>query len=34
MTPINTNSGDDNFYQFIVTNYSGSARFYQILLQP
>jgi hypothetical protein len=33
-TPINTNSGDGNYYQFIVTNYSGSARFYQIRLQP
>ncbi len=33
-TPINTNSGDGNEYQFIVTNYSGSARFYQIRLQP
>jgi hypothetical protein len=33
-TPINTNSGDGNYYQFIVTNYSGNARFYQIRLQP
>jgi hypothetical protein len=33
-TPINTNSGDGNEFQFIDTNYSGNARFYQILLQP
>jgi hypothetical protein len=33
-TPINTNSGDGNDYQFIVTNLSGSTRFYQIQLQP
>jgi hypothetical protein len=33
-TAINTNSGDGNEYQFIVTNISGTARFYQILLQP
>jgi hypothetical protein len=33
-TAINTNSGDGNEYQFIVTNFSGKARFYQILLQP
>jgi hypothetical protein len=33
-TPINTNNGDGNEYQFIVTNYSGSARFYRIQLQP
>jgi sugar lactone lactonase YvrE len=33
-TAINTNSGDGNEYQIIVTNFSGNARFYQILLQP
>jgi len=33
-TAINTNSGDGNEYQVIVTNFSGNARFYQILLQP
>jgi len=33
-TTINTNSGDGNEYQIIVTNMSGNARFYQILLQP
>jgi hypothetical protein len=33
-TTINTNSGDGNEYQIIVTNVSGNARFYQILLQP
>jgi hypothetical protein len=33
-TPINSNIGDGNEYQFIVTNYSGGARFYQIQLQP
>jgi sugar lactone lactonase YvrE len=33
-TPINTNSGDGNPYQCIVTNISGNAHFYQILLQP
>jgi len=31
---INSNIGDGNEYQFIVTNYSGGARFYQIQLQP
>jgi len=33
-TPINSNTGDGNEYQFIVTNYSGGARFYQIEIQP
>jgi hypothetical protein len=33
-TLINSNIGDGNEYQFIVTNYSGGARFYQIQLQP
>jgi hypothetical protein len=33
-TSINTNSGDGNEYQCIVTNLSGNAHFYQILLQP
>jgi len=33
-TPLNTNSGDGNPYQCIVTNLSGNARFFQILLQP
>jgi len=33
-TAINTNSGDGNEYQLIVTNISGNSRFYQILLQP
>jgi hypothetical protein len=33
-TAINTNSGDGNEYQVVVTNFSGNARFYQILLQP
>jgi hypothetical protein len=33
-TAINTNSGDGNEYQINVTNISGAARFYQILLQP
>jgi hypothetical protein len=33
-TAINTNTGDGNEYQIIVTNISGNARFYQLLLQP
>ena len=33
-TAISTNSGDGNEYQVIITNFSGNARFYQILLQP
>jgi sugar lactone lactonase YvrE len=33
-TAINTNFGDGNYYQFIQTNYSGPARFYQLRLQP
>jgi hypothetical protein len=33
-TAINTNSGDGNYYQLLITNYSGNSRFYQILLQP
>jgi len=33
-TAVNTNSGDGNYYQLLITNYSGSARFYQIRLQP
>jgi hypothetical protein len=32
--PVNTNSGDGNYYQLLITNYSGNARFYQIRLQP
>jgi hypothetical protein len=31
---INTNSGDGNYYQLLITNYSGESRFYKILLQP
>jgi len=33
-TIINTNSGDGNYYQLLITNYSGNSRFFQILLQP
>jgi hypothetical protein len=33
-TSINTNSGDGNEYQIIITNMSGVSRFYQLLLQP
>jgi len=33
-TPINSNTGDGNVYQFTDTNYSGGARFYQIEIQP
>jgi hypothetical protein len=33
-TAINTNAGDGNYYQLLLTNYTGNARFYQILLQP
>ena len=33
-TTINTNTGDGNFYQCIVSNMSGNACFYQIHLQP
>jgi hypothetical protein len=34
-TPVNTNLGDGNNFQVILTNYMGSARFYRIqLLQP
>ena len=33
-TAINTNAGDGNYYQLLITNYSGNSRFYQILLQP
>jgi hypothetical protein len=33
-TAINTNAGDGNYYQLLITNYSGNACFYQILLQP
>jgi hypothetical protein len=33
-TPINTNSGDGNNYQCIITNMGGNARFYQIHIQP
>ena len=33
-TAINTNSGDGNYYQLLITNFNGNARFYQILLQP
>jgi hypothetical protein len=32
--PINTNSGDGNNYQCVVTNMGGNACFYQIHLQP
>jgi hypothetical protein len=31
---INTNTGDGNNYQFIVTNYSGPSRFYHIQVLP
>jgi hypothetical protein len=31
---INTNVGDGNYYQFVQTNYSGAARFYQLRLEP
>jgi sugar lactone lactonase YvrE len=31
---INTNSGDGNEYQFVITNAGSAPRFYQILLQP
>jgi hypothetical protein len=33
-TAINTNAGDGNYYQLLITNYSGPSRFYHILLQP
>jgi hypothetical protein len=33
-TPINSNAGDGNEYQFIDTNFGGGARFYQIEIQP
>ncbi|HEY3860799.1 MAG TPA: chitobiase/beta-hexosaminidase C-terminal domain-containing protein [Verrucomicrobiae bacterium] len=33
-TPMNTNTGDGNQFQCIVTNVSGTARFYEIRLQP
>ena len=33
-TSINTNSGDGNAYECIVTNLSGNSQFYQIRLQP
>ena len=33
-TPINTNGGDGNEYQCLLTNLSGNAYFYQIRLQP
>jgi hypothetical protein len=33
-TPVNTNTGDGNNIQLLITNYSGNSRFYQILLQP
>jgi hypothetical protein len=34
-TPVNTNLGDGNDFQVILTNHPGSARFYRIqLLQP
>jgi hypothetical protein len=32
-TPVNTNIGDGNFYQWFTTNYSGNGSFYQIRLQ-
>jgi hypothetical protein len=31
---VNTNMGDGNNYQFVQTNNSGPARFYQLRLQP
>jgi hypothetical protein len=31
---VNTNTGDGNNYQLLITNYSGTARFYHIRLQP
>ncbi len=33
-TAVSTNSGDGNYFQLLITNYSGNARFYQIRLQP
>jgi sugar lactone lactonase YvrE len=33
-TVINTNVGDGNYYQFLDTNYTGSARFYQLRVNP
>jgi sugar lactone lactonase YvrE len=33
-TAINTNNGDGNEYQVIITNVSGTSRFYEIRLQP
>lgn len=33
-TPVNTNLGDGNYYQFTQTNCSGGARFYQLRLEP
>jgi hypothetical protein len=33
-TAINTNSGDGNNYQLLITNYTGNASFYLIRLQP
>ncbi len=33
-TPVSTNTGDGNYNQFVETNYSGAARFYQLRLQP
>lgn len=33
-TPINTNLGDGNILQVVVTNHPGGARFYRIQIQP
>ena len=33
-TPVNTNLGNGYINQFVVTNNSGSARFYRLRLQP
>ncbi len=31
-TPVNTNTGDGNFYQCVITNLSGNTHFYQLRL--
>jgi hypothetical protein len=34
-TPVNTNLGDGNAFQVVLTNHTGTARFYRIqLVQP
>lgn len=33
-TPVNTNLGDGNIFQVVVTNHPGAARFYRIQIQP